>query len=490
MKRLLLLVLLFLGACTTSTPNPIPTPDPNIQPEPTAIGTPVGEVASKTIGAAGGSLSSADGKISLTIPAGALSEDKTITIQEITDELKGGLKAYRFTPDGLQFATPARLEFHYDETTFEGSAPEATGIAFQTSQRMWTDAGNVTVDAATRTLRVDIPHFSDWAFYEQWYITPTQAEVKVGGTLQLTVYRRAPKETCSPKNSEPLPDCLIPMPDTLYKVTQWDVNGVPGGGVHGILTGSEQYNARVTYNAPKNIPSPNPVTVKATIDLSKQGKGLLYLLASIKVLPAESTWQGTITYSESGSRDWKMVDGFVGSGQETFKHTRTYKVVGVKAVDGPSTTLLLEETSNAEYTNNGHMEKKIYEICQAFGPVILRHHFDYAVAEQLTGTVTRTLEARLYMGDGTYNLYLDDENFEIKGERKVTDVYKDGCAETTNDRSHARPVTTHAGTDGGMKVEGTLDPKNPNLLKGGYDAEGEDYTLPTAVRVEWNITKN
>jgi hypothetical protein len=45
----------------------------------------------------------------LTIPAGALSQDVTITAEQIT----GSVNSVRFSPEGLTFAAPAQLEMSY-----------------------------------------------------------------------------------------------------------------------------------------------------------------------------------------------------------------------------------------------------------------------------------------------------------------------------------------------------------------------------------------
>src|SRR5438045_1326293 len=57
----------------------------------TAIGTPIGSPVTKIIGAAGGTIISADGRAELNIPAGALSSDLAISIQPITNECPNGV---------------------------------------------------------------------------------------------------------------------------------------------------------------------------------------------------------------------------------------------------------------------------------------------------------------------------------------------------------------------------------------------------------------
>jgi hypothetical protein len=64
---------------------------------------PVGAPASATLGNAGGTLTSTDGRLTLTFPAGALAADTTITIQEL--EWDGG-HAWELGPEGLALAMP------------------------------------------------------------------------------------------------------------------------------------------------------------------------------------------------------------------------------------------------------------------------------------------------------------------------------------------------------------------------------------------------
>lgn len=66
---------------------------------------------------AGGTVTSADGKVSLTVPAGALTASTQITITPASVGTHPRLvpgSAYTFEPDGLQFAVPARLTIRYD----------------------------------------------------------------------------------------------------------------------------------------------------------------------------------------------------------------------------------------------------------------------------------------------------------------------------------------------------------------------------------------
>ncbi len=103
--------------------------------EPTVVGT------TSTIGTEGGSVNVDD--LVLTIPAGALTRPTSITITRTSDVAPNGFVAltpiYRFSPDGLTFAQPARVSFAQPAsapnativwsagTTFEALATQAVG---------------------------------------------------------------------------------------------------------------------------------------------------------------------------------------------------------------------------------------------------------------------------------------------------------------------------------------------------------------------------
>ena len=95
-----------------------------LEPLRTEIGAPMGAPVTATIGAAGGTLVSPDGVLSLEIPAGALAADTAVGIQPIAHLAPGGVGAgYELTPEGTTFAKPVTLRFKYTEQTTAGSAP-------------------------------------------------------------------------------------------------------------------------------------------------------------------------------------------------------------------------------------------------------------------------------------------------------------------------------------------------------------------------------
>ena len=97
---LLLLPAIFLLNACTKDPVKQTTPDV-VTPLPTAIGNPVGSAVTKEIGTSGGSITSPDGRITLTIPAGALNTNTSISIQPIENTTPNGVGlSYDFLPNG------------------------------------------------------------------------------------------------------------------------------------------------------------------------------------------------------------------------------------------------------------------------------------------------------------------------------------------------------------------------------------------------------
>jgi hypothetical protein len=113
-----------------------------------------GGTVSDTIGPAGGTVTIAGAELS--IPAGALAEDVSITITETAEEAPAGFLGssaiYQFEPDGLVFAQPAaaRIDFTGDGSELDLIWSTADGGGYQ--------AMGGAVDGTT--VSADITHFS------------------------------------------------------------------------------------------------------------------------------------------------------------------------------------------------------------------------------------------------------------------------------------------------------------------------------------------
>src|SRR5450432_2942200 len=144
----------------------------------TAIGTPIGSPVTKTIGAAGGTIISGDGRAELIIPAGALSSGLAISIQPITNECPNGAGvAYDFLPNGTKFLIPATLTIHYTDDDINGTDPYLLNLATQDSLNEWQVNIFKDVDTVGKTIIFDLNHFSPKAL---------SAMVKVQSPVELS----------------------------------------------------------------------------------------------------------------------------------------------------------------------------------------------------------------------------------------------------------------------------------------------------------------
>jgi hypothetical protein len=143
---------------TTVTPPPYVHDTSSLR---TAVGTPIGDSVTKTIDASGGTITSSDGVLQLTIPPGALSTPTVIGIQPVTNTIPKALySGYSLTPNGQQFQKPVTLVFHYKDEDVDTTDPAGMGVAYH-------------------------PHFTIFDLLPDLRINPENAYVQVGKTVHL-----------------------------------------------------------------------------------------------------------------------------------------------------------------------------------------------------------------------------------------------------------------------------------------------------------------
>jgi hypothetical protein len=147
--------LLSAAACGEKAGKPIAA-----RPVPTPQGTPVGAPVGVSIGPQGGTVASADGRLTVRVPPGAIPAATSFSVQQITNPAPGGLgSAYRLEPHGVTFLKPVKFTFI---AGWSGAAIDKLTIAFQEAGGFWLHARDVKRDAAAKTLTVATTHFSDW----------------------------------------------------------------------------------------------------------------------------------------------------------------------------------------------------------------------------------------------------------------------------------------------------------------------------------------
>jgi hypothetical protein len=299
----------------------------------TAVGSPIGSATTATIGAGGGTLATPDGRIKLTIPAGALAGDTAISIQPVTNLAPGGFgSAFRLTPEGQTFAMPVTLAFAYTDDDLIGTAAEFLGAAFQTADGFWQWAGDPALDTAAKTVSVSTTHFSIWSGVSGLQIVPGRKTVRVNTSVALEVkvcYQVVSGGVLSLASSCDVNQSAV----SSLSISEWSVNGRLGGGaIFGTVNG---HGATATYRAPANEPIPNTVAVSARVHRPFSGSTQRRLVVS-NITIAGHRWEGTATsrnpaYTTTANVVWTLENGANG--------ISTYVPNGTVTVEWPNCSL-------------------------------------------------------------------------------------------------------------------------------------------------------
>jgi len=357
---------LLLCACgssgTGSDSTPMPTPTTSTPtPAPTEKGTSLGERLSATLGASGGSLTSAYGRLTLTFPAGALTQDTEIGIEPITNQAPLGIgNAYRLSPDGAKFSEPVTVTFNYTPDELSGSDESALYTGYQSSDGLWHILGNPGLDTALHTVSNQQKHFTDVTALLGWQVSPASASVAPLDSVQLQFKYCMPERfedtTGGDELSALMPSCEFADLAPLANEVTWSVNGVKGGSIgDGTVTNG---GLLVTYQAPLQAPMVNPVTVGCEFTHGKSKT-----IAVSNVLITDGGWVGTLSWTlmgtlttsdsmdsyvwtEAGSGMMKVKPGFMGepaleSVNSTFHYSYTQNFHSMVS-DGACTRTLIE----------------------------------------------------------------------------------------------------------------------------------------------------
>ena len=281
-------------------------------PAPTAAGTPTGSAATATIGPSGGVLASADGRLQLTVPAGALAAPAALSIQPITNLAWGGVgAAYRLGPDGTTFSKPATLTFSLSAANLTNASIGAFAVATQDADGYWVWMPGVVRNAGPESLSVPTTHLSDYSPLQGLQLSPLSASIDEGQTQALSIQDCC--EGCLDDPADPLAPLTKTFPCTAISgldpareeifTDNWSVNGTPGGNstVGTIVNGPMAIES--TYTAPSS--APNPPTVGASVDVTYRGSGKIVLVSQITVGTPKSlsgTFSTDYTYVDQGFR--------------------------------------------------------------------------------------------------------------------------------------------------------------------------------------------
>ena len=292
----------------------------------TDVGTPLGDAATVSIGPAGGSITSQDGRLTLTIPSGALSGTVDFAVQPITSQAPGGRgSAYRLEPEGQTFATPVEIAFHYGTPDLAGTAPEALRVAYQDDQHFWRAMRSATLNQADSVIAVSTRHLSHWSLLSGFQLEPGSATVSVRNTLGLTLVFC--QQIVEDELVTLMQRCEPSEPD--LGGSGWAVNGAPGGnGTVGTVAASG--NIAATYTAPNAVPMPDLVAVSVRLDGSLGA--VTTLVSNVKIIDG---WIGTAHFttcdghaiSATSEVTWEFLGKL--NGVSSYKPTRVESTVAL-----------------------------------------------------------------------------------------------------------------------------------------------------------------
>lgn len=274
----ILFFILLLASCRKDpvTPNQISS-DTTGKKQP--VGTPLGNVFTKSIGTEGGTVTLPDNSVSISIPAGALSAATNINIQPITNTNPAGFgNAFRLTPHGELFQKPITITFSYASIKDSITVPETLGLSYQDGNGVWQFAGGSTVDTVRKTVSFQSTHFSDWELMPWLILRPVQTTLNEGEEVTIEALHYIPVEKCNCDDDWLLPPLKMkpypvgdPQPLDKKYIGQWNLIG------QGTLIPTTSNEA--VYKAPASI----TIDKTATVTLQLKSQHTLILVSDINL---------------------------------------------------------------------------------------------------------------------------------------------------------------------------------------------------------------
>ena len=124
-------------------------------------GTPRGPSITRTVDASGGSFTSDDGLLTVTVPAGAVTAPTDFSITAITNTAPAALgSGYRLGPAGLALVAPVTLAFSLSGA---GLPVEQLAVSYQDGSGFWLRAPGAVKAAQPAAITAVSFHLADWA---------------------------------------------------------------------------------------------------------------------------------------------------------------------------------------------------------------------------------------------------------------------------------------------------------------------------------------
>lgn len=231
------------------------------QPIKTGRGTPTDAPASMIIGAAGGELTSGDGKLKITVAPGTVTANTTFSIQPITNTLFEGKDrtAYRLLPEGTRFAKPVQLQFAYHDDDTLNTSEDVLTVASQLADGAWSVLPT-RLNRNAKTLTVETDHFSDWTITGGIFLDVDKDELGLGEKTMIRVVSIVEDHLLAA-----IPLLYTEDRNKLESINNWQI--VSGIGSLGVETGQlGKLQTEAEYGAPADM-TPNRRTMIIGVDV-------------------------------------------------------------------------------------------------------------------------------------------------------------------------------------------------------------------------------
>ncbi|MNU43932.1 hypothetical protein D3C71_327240 [compost metagenome] len=227
-------------------------------------------------------LSSVDGQLKISIPAGALTEEKLISVQPIVQTNIAGIGlSYRLTPHNVIFKKAVTLTFDWRAMADQIGLPQTLGFAYQQEDQVWKYVGANKTDTVQKTISYETTHFSDWSLMNRLSLDPYETSIEPGQTqaVRALIYTQTKWDdlltplTGNGQGTEP--GYPVGMPAALPSkfIDSWELTG-PGKIV------KAEANT-VTYQAPASVNG--SATAVVSLKLKAPRAGTYLLLSNIQI---------------------------------------------------------------------------------------------------------------------------------------------------------------------------------------------------------------
>jgi len=113
-----------------------------------------------SIGANGGTISTPDGRLTVNVPPGAVTDSTQFSIQVITNNAPHGVgDAYRLSAGGVTFQKPVAITF---KTDLISTPIESLAVLYQNDAGYWVPVLSALRNKTAKLITASSLHFSDW----------------------------------------------------------------------------------------------------------------------------------------------------------------------------------------------------------------------------------------------------------------------------------------------------------------------------------------